>query len=439
MRVTIAGSGYVGLVTGACLAETGNIVVGYDIDPTRVDELNRGICPIYEPGLVELIQANRQADRLRFTRDIKEAIDHAEIVFIAIGTPPNAEGDADLSSIEAFARDMAPLVTRSLTVAIKSTVPVGTGEHVERIINSRSLARVDVVSNPEFLKEGNAVNDFKRPDRVVIGAEVPEAADVIRELYLPFLRSGHPVILMRRTAAELTKYASNACLAARISFINEIANLCDKLGIDVDEVRHGMGTDPRIGPQFLYPGAGYGGSCFPKDVQALTHTARKAGMEAGLMAAVHRVNEGQKRLLFSKIQDRFADSLRGKTCAIWGISFKPNTDDIREAPAINLIESLLAAGVKVRAHDPKALPNLRKVFQGRIQYCERPYEAVQGADFLAICTEWNAFRSPDFQEIKRQLKSGVIFDGRNLYEPTTLRRYGLEYYPIGRPAVKSKE
>jgi len=436
MKITIAGSGYVGLVTGACLADTGNSVLGYDIDRARVDDLNNGICPIYEPGLTELIRANVQAGRMRFTDDIKQAIAHAEVVFIAIGTPPDKDGDADLSHIESFAHAMAPLVNRPLTVAIKSTVPVGTGEHIEKIINSRSMARVDLVSNPEFLKEGNAINDFKRPDRVVIGAESHEAGQIIRELYLPFVRNQRPMLEMRRAAAELTKYASNACLATRISFINEIANLCDRLGIDVEEVRHGMGTDPRIGPQFLYPGAGYGGSCFPKDVQALSHVARKAGMETELLQAVHQVNEAQKQLLFKKIRDRFGDKLGSMTCAIWGVSFKPNTDDIREAPALKLIDSLLQAGAGVQAHDPQGLDNLHSMYGDRVHYFDRPYNALEGADFLTICTEWSAFRSPDFQEIKRRLRQPVIFDGRNLYEPATMRRYSLEYYPFGRPTVR---
>jgi len=436
MKITIAGSGYVGLVTGACLAETGNNVLGYDIDARRVAALNRGECPIYEPGLPELLRDNHAAGRIRFTTDIREAIEHAEVVFIAIGTPPKSDGDADLSHIEAFARDMAPHVNRPLTVAIKSTVPVGTGAHVEKIINARSTARVDLVSNPEFLKEGNAVNDFRRPDRVVIGADKPEAGEIIRELYLPFVRNQRPMLQMSREASELTKYASNACLAARISFINEIANLCDRLGIDVEEVRHGMGTDPRIGPQFLYPGAGYGGSCFPKDVQALHHTARKAGMETELLGAVHNVNERQKLLLFTKVRERFGAELGGMTAAIWGISFKPNTDDIREAPSVALIDALLAAGATVHAHDPQALHNLRGSYGDRVAYYDTAYAALEGADFLVICTEWNAFRSPDFQEIKRRLKHPVIFDGRNLYEPKTLRRYGMEYYPIGRPPVR---
>ena len=436
MRITIAGTGYVGLVTGACLAETGNNVLGYDIDQGRLEDLRQGKCPIFEPGLPDLIRAGCRADRMKFTSDLKEAIAHAEVVFIAIGTPPDDQGDADLSHIEAFARDMAPLVDRSLTVAIKSTVPVGTAAHIEKLINARSMARVTLVSNPEFLKEGNALNDFKRPDRVIIGAESHEAGQIIRELYLPFVRNQRPVLQMRREAAELTKYASNACLATRISFINEIANLCDLLGIDVEEVRRGMGSDPRIGPQFLYPGAGYGGSCFPKDVQALTHVARKAGMDTVLLRAVHEVNENQKNLLFKKIVNRFGDAVESMTCAIWGIAFKPNTDDIRQAPAINLIQSLLAAGTKVHAHDPEGLNNLRRDYGDRIEYFDNPYDALQGADFLTICTEWNAFRSPDFQQIKQQLKQPVIFDGRNLFEPTTVSRYDLEYYPIGRPTVK---
>ncbi len=437
MRITVAGSGYVGLVTGACLADTGNRVVCYDINRARVDELNAGKCPIFEPGLADLLSQNRAAERIRFTCDIDEAINHAEVVFIAIGTPPLPSGAADLSHIEAFARDMAPRVSRPLVVAIKSTVPVGTAEHVERIIHERTKHRVDVVSNPEFLKEGGAVRDFQFPDRVVIGAESPEAGRIIEELYRPFVRNHKPILHVRRRASELTKYAANAYLAMRVSFINEIANLCDRLGVDVDEVRRGIGSDARIGHHFLYPGAGYGGSCFPKDVQALAHVAADSGMQAQILPAIHQVNERQKRVLFEKYRERFTDRAGKLTCAVWGAAFKPNTDDIREAPALVLMDQLLAAGAKVRLHDPKAIDAVRKVYGEKITYHPRPYDALDGADVLFICTEWNEFRSPDFEEVAARLRMKVIFDGRNLYESATLRRYGLEYHPIGRPALRN--
>lgn len=433
MKITMAGSGYVGLVTGACLASTGNRVVGYDINALRVQELNEGACPIFEPGLAELLKAGRESGRLRFTTDIKEATAHAEVVFIAIGTPPRADGSADLSGIEAFARDMSPLITRPLVVAIKSTVPVGTAEKVEAILRAGARHEVHVASNPEFLKEGGAVRDFQFPDRVVIGTESAEAGETVRELYLPFVRNQRPILILGRRAAELTKYAANAFLATRVSFINEIANLCERLGVDVDEVRRGMGTDQRIGQHFLYPGAGYGGSCFPKDVRALAHVAREAGVEPRVLSAVHEVNERQKRVLFEKIRRRFGETrLRGLKVAVWGVAFKANTDDIREAPSLVLMDALLAAGSRLRAHDPEAMENLKEQYGDRIEYFTDAYEALKGADALAICTEWNEFRSPDFKEMASLLKERAIFDGRNLYEPATVRRHGLEYHPIGR-------
>lgn len=434
MRVTVAGSGYVGLVAGACLADTGNDVFGYDIDQEKVAALNAGENPIFEPGLTELLVHGRQNGRLQFTTDLKKAIDHAQVVFIAIGTAPRPDGSADLSGIETFARAMAPVVSRPLTVAIKSTVPVGTGERVERIIMADSKHPVHLVSNPEFLKEGSAVSDFQRPDRVAIGFEHPPSGEIIRELYMPFVRNQRPILMMGRRAAEMAKYACNGILASRISFINEIANLCDACNVDVDDVRRVMGTDSRIGFQFLYPGAGYGGSCFPKDVRALAHTARTLEVSARMLAATHETNESQKTVLFGKIQRRFG-KVAGKCFAIWGIAFKPNTDDIREAPALTLIGQLLEAGASVRAHDPEALVHLRKEFGDRITYFEDNYEALSGADALVICTEWNQFRSPDFDRIRELLGRPLVFDGRNLYDNGTMRRASIEYHPIGKPPV----
>ncbi len=435
MKITVAGSGYVGLVTAACLADNGNDVIGYDIDADRVAALNQGVSPIFEPGLSELININRSARRLRFTTDLAESVTHAAVIFIAIGTPPRAEGAADLSNIEAFARAAGPHITRPIVMVIKSTVPVGTGTRVEALVNERAKAPVRLVSNPEFLKEGSAILDFQKPDRVVIGAEDPQAAQLIRELYLPFVRNQRPILLMSRAAAEMTKYAANACLAARVSLINEIANICDAYGVDVDDVRRGMGTDQRIGFQFLYPGAGYGGSCFPKDVQALSHVARARGIEPRMLDAVHTVNEAQKRILFERIRTRFGGPLAGRTVAIWGAAFKPNTDDIREAPALVLIDLLWQHGAAIRLHDPEALANVRAAYGDRLRYFENNYDALDGADCLAICTEWNQFRSPDFDEVRRRLAQPIVFDGRNLYEAATMRRHKLEYYPIGRPAV----
>jgi UDPglucose 6-dehydrogenase len=435
MRVMVAGSGYVGLVAGACLADAGNDVIGYDIDTGKVEALNNGEIPIFEPGLAELVKHNHDLGRLTFTTDLDKAMDHARVVFISIGTAPKADGSADLSGIEAFARSMAPLVSRELVVTIKSTVPVGTGEHVEKIIREVAKHPVHLISNPEFLKEGAAVQDFQRPERVVIGYENEEAAEIIRELYVPFVRNQRPILMMRRRAAELAKYACNGILASRISFINEIANLCDACDVDVDEVRKAMGTDSRIGFQFLYPGAGYGGSCFPKDVRALIHTAKSVGMTPSMLSASHETNESQKRILFSKIEKRFGGDLSGKTFAIWGIAFKPNTDDIREAPALTLIRQLLEAGASIRAHDPEALVHLREEFGNKVSYFDDNYEALRGASAMVVCTEWSNFRSPDFDRIKELLAEPIVFDGRNLYELSTMTRNGMEYHPIGRPAV----
>jgi len=436
MRLTVVGSGYVGLVTGACLADTGNTVLGYDISAEKVAMLNRGESPIFEPGLTELIQANMQAGRLRFTTDCAAAMRHGEVIFIAVGTPPREDGSPDLTAMHAVADDIADHIGGPKIVVIKSTVPVGTGDEMEQRINRRSKHRVAVVNNPEFLKEGTAVDDFLRPDRVVIGAEDPAAGATVRELHEPFVRNQRPILLMRRKAAEMTKYAANCCLAARISFINQIANICDALEIDVNEVRTGIGWDGRIGFQFLYPGAGYGGSCFPKDVQALVHVAERAGVKADLLQTVHEVNQRQREVLFRKIAARFGPDLSGRAFGIWGVSFKPKTDDIREAPAIVLIEKLLDAGAKVSAHDPVALGNLRRRFGDRVACCPQAYEALSGADALVIVTEWNEFRSPDFDEIARRLRQPLIFDGRNLYALDRMAARGFEYHSIGRPVVR---
>ena len=436
MRLTLAGTGYVGLVTGACLADTGNHVVAYDIDAEKIASLSRGECPIYEPGLTEIIRANAQAGRLTFTTDLDRAVRHGQAIFIAVGTPPREDGSPDLTALHAAADQIADLANEPKIIVIKSTVPVGTGDDLEARMNRRSRHRLRVVNNPEFLKEGTAVDDFQKPDRVVIGAEDPEAAATLRELHEPFVRNQKPIFVMHRAAAEMTKYAANACLAARISFINQIANICDAMGVDVNEVRVGMGSDARIGFQFLYPGAGYGGSCFPKDVQALVHVARRAGVPADLLEAVHQVNQRQREVLFRKVVGRFGHDLTGRTFAMWGIAFKPKTDDIREAPAVVLAEKLLEAGASIRAHDPVALGNLRRQFGERISCHSVAYDALDGADALIIVTEWNEFRSPDFDEIHRRLRQPVVFDGRNLYSLTTMQQRGFEYYSIGRPTTR---
>lgn len=435
MKITIVGTGYVGLVTGVCLAEHGNHVVGLDIDANKVERLSRGECTIFEPGLAELLQSNLASGRFRLTTDVAEAARHGEIIFLAIGTPPREDGSADLSAIDAAARDIARNVNKKTILVMKSTVPVGTCQRIEGLVAPLARHPLIVVSNPEFLKEGSAVDDFLRPDRVVIGTDDPEAAAVMRELYAPFVRNQNPVLVVRRAAAEMIKYAANCYLAARISFINQIANLCAPLGVEVDEVRVGMAYDKRIGFHFLYPGIGYGGSCFPKDVQALCHVAKTAGAEHDLLASVHAVNERQKRVLFDWIQRHFKSALAGRTIAMWGVAFKPRTDDIREAPAITILNSLLAAGAKVRVHDPKALGHLRREFGDRLEYHADAYQALHGADALVICTEWNEFRSPDFGRIKESLRQPLIFDGRNLFTPEQMRRRGFQYYSIGRPPV----
>ncbi|MCH8052970.1 MAG: UDP-glucose/GDP-mannose dehydrogenase family protein [Planctomycetes bacterium] len=439
MQISVIGSGYVGLVTGVCLADTGNHVVGVDIDARKVEDLSGGKSTIYEPGLTEMLQNNLRAGRLRFTTDLADGVRQAEVVFVAVGTPPKADGSADLTILKNVAVELAGALDHGAIVAVKSTVPVGTCDMLEELMQSAAGHDVTVVSNPEFLKEGSAIDDFLRPDRVVIGADDPEAAEIVRQLYLPYVRNQRPILIMSRRASEMTKYAANACLATRISFINEIANICDRLGIDVNEVRTGMGTDARIGFQFLYPGCGYGGSCFPKDVQAVASFARAVGYQAELLDSVHAVNERQKNVLFEKIAQRFDSRLKGLQVALWGVAFKPNTDDIREAPALVLIDRLLEAGAKLRVHDPRALSNVKALYGEKFVISDEAYAVVEGADALVVVTEWNEFRSPDFKRLAELLKQPIIFDGRNLYDSATMRRYGFEHYPIGRPATKSQD
>ena len=439
MKITMIGTGYVGLVSGACFAEVGNDVLCFDVDPRKIAALNAGDVPIHEPGLPELLERNRAAGRLRFTTDPAESVAHGRVQFIAVGTPPDEDGSADLQHVVAAARTIGRYMSEYRLVVDKSTVPVGTADAVRETI-ARELAtrgasvRFAVVSNPEFLKEGAAVDDFMRPDRVVIGSGDAEATRVMRMLYAPFQRNHERLIVMDVRSAELTKYAANAMLATRISFMNEVANLAERLGADVEQVRRGIGADPRIGFHFLYPGAGYGGSCFPKDVKALIRTAANEGLDLQVLAAVERVNDAQKRVLVDKIVHRFGANLAGRRFAIWGLAFKPNTDDTREAPSLVIVPELLARGATVRAYDPAAMAAAgeRLGDEPRVTYAASPLDAVAHADALVIVTEWKEFRSPDFDQLRACLKQPVIFDGRNLYEPDDLRRLRFEYFPIGR-------
>lgn len=443
MRVAIFGTGYVGLVTGTCLAEVGHDVVCVDIDAVKVDGLNRGVVPIYEPGLEPMVKANHAAGRLNFTTDAGKAIAHGDIVFIAVGTPPDEDGSADLQYVLAVARTIGRNIERPTVIVDKSTVPVGTADKVRATIAAELQAReaqvaFDVVSNPEFLKEGAAVEDCMRPDRIVIGADNPAAVEKLKRLYAPFNRNHDRIVAMDVRSAELTKYAANAMLATKISFMNEIANIAERVGADIEHVRHGIGSDPRIGWHFIYPGAGYGGSCFPKDVQALARTAQQHGYTAQLLDSVEAVNDAQKGHLFELMQRHYDagedEGLRGKTIAVWGLAFKPNTDDMREASSRRLLAQLWEAGAKVRAYDPEARHEAGRIFGERddLVLCESASDALQGADALVVVTEWKQFRSPDFARLKVALKDAAIFDGRNLYEPAEVEAAGLAYYGIGR-------
>ncbi|TLS19929.1 MAG: UDP-glucose/GDP-mannose dehydrogenase family protein [Betaproteobacteria bacterium] len=440
MKVTVVGTGYVGLVSGTCLAEVGNDVLCLDVDPEKIRILNEGGIPIFEPGLLDMVKRNVAAGRLRFTTDVEQAVAHGTIQFIAVGTPPDEDGSADLQYVLAATRNIGRHMGDYKVVVDKSTVPVGTGDKVRAAIADELKARgadiaYSVVSNPEFLKEGAAVEDFMRPDRIVVGAEDERAIELMRALYAPFQRNHERLIVMDVRSAELTKYAANAMLATRISFMNELANLAEKLGADIEQVRQGIGSDPRIGYHFLYPGCGYGGSCFPKDVQALQRTARlDAGMEMKVLNAVEDANDAQKHVLTAKTVKRFGNDLSGRKFAVWGLAFKPNTDDMREAPSRYLLADLFAAGATVVAYDPVAMHEARRIFgdEPRLSYAESPMAALEGADALLIVTEWKEFRSPDFEAIKAKLKQPVIFDGRNLYEPKQVRQFGIDYQAIGR-------
>jgi UDPglucose 6-dehydrogenase len=439
MRVTIFGSGYVGLVTGACLADAGNHVVCVDVDAAKIERLKRGEVPIHEPGLDALIKRNAEAGRLEFTTDAARGVEHGLFQLIAVGTPPGEDGSADLRYVLAVARTIGTHLNRYCIVITKSTVPVGTADKVRaeltRTLGERGAkSEFDVVSNPEFLKEGAAIADFMKPDRVVIGSDNPRTTELMRALYEPFTRNHDRLIVMDIRSSELTKYAANSMLATKISFMNELANIAERVGADIEKVRIGIGSDPRIGYSFIYPGTGYGGSCFPKDVQALIRSAHEVGHEPRILNAVEAVNGRQKEILFHKMQRHFSGALKGRTFALWGLAFKPNTDDMREAPAVTLIELLLNAGASVRAYDPVAAAEATRILAGRAGFtlARSAYEAAQGADALAIVTEWQEFRSPDFDKLKEILKAPVIFDGRNLYDPATLARFGLTYYAIGR-------
>ena len=439
MKVTVFGSGYVGLVTGACFAEAGNHVVCVDIDAGKVARLQQGEIPIHEPGLDDLVRRNQEKGRLRFTTNAEEGIAHGLFQFIAVGTPPEEDGSADLSHVLAVAETIGRHMTEYRVVVDKSTVPVGTAdkvrERIEQVLGGRGAKlEFDVVSNPEFLKEGAAIADFMKPDRVVVGTDNPRTAELLKTLYDPFTRSRERMIVMDVRSAELTKYAANAMLATKISFMNEMANLAERMGADIERVRAGIGSDPRIGYHFIYPGAGYGGSCFPKDVKALVHSAGEHQFDAQLLKAVEAVNRHQKKLLFRKIDAYFGGHLTGKTIALWGLAFKPNTDDMREAPSRDLLEALWAAGAKVRAYDPVAMSEARRIYGARADFAlvDSSESALDGADALAIVTEWQEFRSPDFEHMRDALTHKVIFDGRNLYDPALVRSFGLTYHGIGR-------
>lgn len=436
MKIAVVGTGYVGLVTGTCFAETGNEVVCIDIDQQKVDKLLKGEITIYEPGLEKIFLRNLKEERLKFTTSLVDGIKDAKIIFLALPTPPGENGSADLKYVLGVANDLGKILNDYAVVVDKSTVPVGTADKVREAIAKNAKVEFDVVSNPEFLREGVAVDDFMKPDRVVIGVESDRAKKLMSELYAPFLRSGNPIIYMDLRSAELTKYAANSFLATKISFMNEIAQLCEKMGADVDMVRLGVGSDARIGKRFLFPGIGYGGSCFPKDVQALVQSAGEVGYDFKILNAVMQVNEKQKLHLIPKIKKYFNNNLKGKHFALWGLAFKPNTDDIREAPALYMIDALIEAGATICAFDPEAMKNVKQQIGNKISYAENQYDALSNADALIIATEWNEFRTPDFQKINKHIKGKVIFDGRNLFDTATIKELGFHYESVGRAGTK---
>ena len=431
MKIAVVGTGYVGLVAGACFAESGNDVTCVDKNAAKIKTLNAGKMPIYEPGLEEIVRRNRQEGRLTFTTNLAKSVRDASIIFIAVGTPQGEDGSADLSHVLGVARDVAKAMNGYKVLVDKSTVPVGTSEKVRAAVAKETKHPFSVVSNPEFLKQGAAIEDFMKPDRVVIGAEDPQATELMLELYAPFTRTGAPIMVMDCASAELAKYAANAMLATRISFMNEVANVCELVGADVDHVRKAIGSDRRIGTSFLFPGCGYGGSCFPKDVKAMMRFAAEKKYDFEILAAVENVNASQKTTLYTKMKKHFG-SLKGKTVGVWGLAFKPKTDDMREAPSVPLIEALLGAGAKVLAHDPEATKVAKGIFGNRVTFTSSNYAAIKGADALAIVTEWNEFRRPDFERMKSLMKSPVVFDGRNLFTPEQMKQHGFTYYSVGR-------
>jgi UDPglucose 6-dehydrogenase len=432
MNLSVIGTGYVGLVQGACFADTGNNVLCMDIDEKKINGLMKGIMPIYESGLESVVRKNFQEGRLKFTTSIKTAVQKSDIIFLCLPTPPSEDGSADLSHVLSVAKQIGEMANSSKIVVSKSTVPVGTVDKIKQLLKKTSKFPMDVVSNPEFLKEGTALQDSMKPDRVVIGTRSKKAAAVLQELYEPFVRTGNPIIVMDERSSEMTKYAANSFLATKISFMNELANLCEEVGADIDSIRKGIGSDPRIGKQFLFPGVGYGGSCFPKDVKALIMTAEEYGRSLTILRSVDKLNEAQKKVLLNKLNKHFKSQMRGKTIALWGLSFKPQTDDIREAPSLVMIEELVAAGAKVRAHDPIAIPMVEPLFRGKVEFCENSYDALKDADALLVVTEWNEFRNPDFSKMKKMMKKPVILDGRNIYDPKEMKEKGFTYFSIGR-------
>ncbi|MCE5347754.1 MAG: UDP-glucose/GDP-mannose dehydrogenase family protein [Bacteroidales bacterium] len=437
MKIIVVGSGYVGLVTGACFAESGVNVTCVDVDEKKIQKLKKGVIPIYEPGLEDIVKRNIEKNRLTFTTDIIEGIEGAEVIFIAVGTPPGEDGSADLNHVKEVASEIGHIMTNYIVVVTKSTVPVGTSEKIRKCIQEELDKRhvtipFDVAANPEFLKEGAAVDDFLKPERIIIGIDNEKTGEILKKLYLPFVLNNHPILFMDIPSAEITKYAANAMLATRISFINEIANLCDILGADINNVRKGIGSDSRIGSKFIYPGIGYGGSCFPKDVKAIIQTAQDNGYELNVIQAVEKANEYQKSIIFRKMADFFNNDFKNKVIAIWGLSFKPKTDDMREASSLVLIEKLLAAGAIIKAYDPAAMDEAKKHLGNRIKYASDPYEALVDADALALLTEWSEFHLPDFKKMAYSMKGKVIFDGRNIYDPAEIKKNGFEYFGIGR-------
>ena len=435
MKIAVIGTGYVGLVTGTCFADSGNDVTCVDIDQDKIDQLKQGKIPIYEPGLAEMVEHNLAAERLAFTTDLAAAVKPAEIIFLAVGTPQSDNGAANLAALWSVVDDIASHMAKGAILVTKSTVPVGTNAKIYARLREHLCRDCDIASNPEFLKEGSAIEDFMKPDRVVVGVRRPEVADVLHQLYKPFLRTEKPFLVMSPESAEMTKYVANALLSTKISFINEMANLCERMGGNINDVRRGIGHDSRIGFAFLFPGVGYGGSCFPKDVRALEQMASELGVVPRMLRAVDEVNENQKRVLVEKIAAHFDGNLRGKTVAVWGLAFKPRTDDIREAPALVLIDWLLEQGAKVQVNDPEAMENVRVDYGDRISYFAKPLKALDGADALAIMTEWGDYQRPEFKEMAKRMRAPVVFDGRNLYEPEMMASFGFKYHSIGRPPV----